>query len=182
MSEWESTSIGSERLLQLFLGQNGEIHGRHREVEWENEGIRGRLKADHRVQWNQGWDEQTNYLRVTANNENCAHNQFNSQGKIDFAFHPSNLRRRLPFCGGIRQFWTTKQKQPESLFAQSNRETDSTKAVDDISKKLEKKQDNCTTKDQQFCDITSFHPSGLIILCLTSVFHCHLWAFLLASG
>ena len=53
------------------------------EAEWENEGIRGRRKADHRGQWNQERDELTRYLRVTTNNKNWALNQFSWQGKHD---------------------------------------------------------------------------------------------------
>ena len=39
-----------------------------------------------------------------------------------FLFNASILSRRLPFCRGILQFWTTNQKQPESAFAKRNRE------------------------------------------------------------
>ena len=52
--ERESTSIERERLLESCLGKNGERSGRHSEVEWGNEGNRGRPKADQRTQWNVG--------------------------------------------------------------------------------------------------------------------------------
>ena len=54
VSEWESTSIERERLLELCLGQNGERYGRHSEAEWENGWSQGRPKADQRAQWNGG--------------------------------------------------------------------------------------------------------------------------------
>ena len=49
-SEWESTSIERERLLELCSEQQqAEMHS-DSEAERENEGIRGRPKADHRAQ------------------------------------------------------------------------------------------------------------------------------------
>jgi hypothetical protein len=50
-----------------------------------NEGIRGRPKADHRAQCNQGRYEQTNYPRVRVNNKNRALNQFSWQRENDFS-------------------------------------------------------------------------------------------------
>ena len=51
VSQWESTSTRRERLLELCFGQSRERCNRHREVDWENEGSRGRPKADKRAQW-----------------------------------------------------------------------------------------------------------------------------------
>ena len=51
----------------------------------QDEGIRGRPKADQRAQWNQWRDEQTHYPRVGVNNETWALNQFNRQRKHGFA-------------------------------------------------------------------------------------------------
>ena len=99
-----------------------ERYSRFSETEWENEGIRGRLKAERRAQWNQENDDQAEYPRVRVNNENWALNLVHCQGKIDFAVQLDDSSRRLPFCGGIIQFWTTNQEQPKSTFAQTNRE------------------------------------------------------------
>ena len=65
----------------------GERYGSHSEAEWENEGSRGRPKADQRVSWglyNWGRDEQTNQLRVWENAESWALNQVSWQGKHDY--------------------------------------------------------------------------------------------------
>ena len=56
-----------------------------------------------------------------------------------FLFNFSNLRRRLPFYRGIFQFWMTNQEQSKSTFTQRKRETESSNAVDDKSKKFDKK-------------------------------------------
>ena len=109
VSEWESTSIERERIMVLCLGQNGESCSRYSEAEWEKEGIRVRPKAFQKTQWNQGWDEQTNQPRVWANAGNWVLNQITWQGENDSYVPLNNSSRRLPFCGGIRQFWTTKQ-------------------------------------------------------------------------
>ena len=81
-------------------------------------------------------DELTIYLRITANNENWAINQFSWQGKDDSSVRRFNSSMRLPFCEGILQFWTTNQQRPEPTSEQRTREN--TEAVDDTSKKFDK--------------------------------------------
>ena len=85
-------------------------------------GVRGRPKADHKAQCNQGWDEQTNQPRVWANAENWALNQVSWQGKDDSSVPLDNSSNGLPFYGRILQLWTmTNQQRPESTFEQRNR-------------------------------------------------------------
>ena len=91
----ESTRMKKECLLKLCLGQNGERCSRHSEAEWENEGIRGRPKADQRAQWNQGRDEQANFPRVRVNNDNWEVNQLNSQGKDDYSVQRFNSEQEI---------------------------------------------------------------------------------------
>ena len=82
---------------------------KYSEAEWEKEGIRVRPKAFQKTQWNQGWDEQTNQPRVWANADNWALNQISWQGENNSSVPLDNSSKRLPFCGGIRQFSATKQ-------------------------------------------------------------------------
>ena len=88
VSEWESTHMKRERLLELCSGQNGESCRMHSEAERENEGIRGRPKADQRAQWNLGnWateeerqrytDEQTKQRWIWTDAENRELKQVN---------------------------------------------------------------------------------------------------------
>ena len=92
-------------------------------------------------------------------------------------FDSSNLRRRLPFYGGIFQFWTTKG----NLHTEEQRNRVIPKAVDENSKKFNKNK----TVSQQGITISWHHTFFLIriiFLFLQFVCDCHLWAFLLSSG
>ena len=78
-------ALGENAFCSCILDSTRNRCSRHSEAEWKNEGIRGRPKADHRAQSNQGRDEQTNQSRVWANAGNWVLNQFSWQGKNDFS-------------------------------------------------------------------------------------------------
>ena len=88
VSEWESTSIGRERLLESCL--------------WL---------------WKKDRNAQMKYPRVWGNDHHCRANHVTLQGKNDSSTQLDNSSRRLPFYGRILQFWpTTNQQRPESTF------------------------------------------------------------------
>ena len=61
-------------------------------------------------------DEQTKYPRVWAKDHHYRANHAISQGKNGSSIQLDHTWRRLPLCGGILQFWTTKQSRAESTF------------------------------------------------------------------
>ena len=85
-------------------------------------------------------------------------------------FKSSILSRRLPFCGGILQFWTTNRKQPESAFAQRNRDyKGSWKQI----KQKQREQNSFITRDQHFMAPRPFSHQdkvfGVSNSCLTDI-------------
>ena len=62
-------------------------------------------------------DQQTKYRRAWANDQHWRANHVILQGKNDSSVQLDNYSKRLPFCGGNLQFWTTtNQQRPESTF------------------------------------------------------------------
>ena len=61
-------------------------------------------------------DVQTKYPRVWANDHHWGTNHVILQGKDDFTLQLDKSSRKLPFCSGILQFWTTNHQPPESTF------------------------------------------------------------------
>ena len=96
VSAWERAPAWRENAFwSCVLDSSGQRCSRYSDAEWENEGIRGRPKADHRAQWNQGWDEQTNQPWVWANAGNWVLNQIGWQGKKDCSISLDNSSRML---------------------------------------------------------------------------------------
>ena len=155
VSEWESTRMKWERLLGLCSGQNRERCGRDSEVEWENERIRGRPKADHRTQWNQGCDELTNYLRVIANAENWMLNQISWQRENDCSIPLDNSSR-------IAILWRNSSilNHDESATARLNVWTKQQREFIRIwrqIKEIRQKRDSCRTRNQDFVAPAPYH-------------------------
>ena len=158
VSEWESTSIRRERLLELCRGQNGERYSRHSEAEWENERTRRRPKADQRAWWNHGRDELTIYLRITANKENWALNQYYSQGKIDFSV--LLFKSEKGDCRLVEGFFNFERRIKNNHSQPSHKKTEKQiyfKVSWRQIKQIQREQDSCITRDQHF---VAPHPSS----------------------
>ena len=67
-------------------------------------------------------------------------NQFSCQEEIDASVQLFESEKEIAICGGILQFRSTNQEQPKLIFAPRNRETEISKAVDENSKKIDKKR------------------------------------------
>ena len=137
VSEWESTSIRRERLLEMCLEQNGERCSRHSEAQWQNEGIfEGGRKPTKGRSGTRGEMVRQNIKRSQWVLKTERSISFILKEGVIIPCTTSILRRRLPFHEGIFQFWTTIQEHPESAFAKSNRETERSNTVHDKSKKF----------------------------------------------
>ena len=158
----------------VFGVEQRERYGRHSEVEWDNEGIFGGGLSGTKGEMIRQNIQESEWIMRTERSISSIRKE-----RLILLFNPSSLKRRLAFCVGILQFWITNQKQPASAFAQSNRETESSNAVDDKSKRFDKN----SKVVQQGINISWHHTllSGFDFFCLQFMSHCHLWAFLLSS-
>ena len=75
--------------------------------------------------------------------------------RLILLFNSSNLSRRLPFRGGIIQFRTTKQEQPNLTFTQSSKETER------LQRQLMRNQRKSTRTGQLYKKGSIFHGSIL---------------------
>ena len=166
---WESTSIRRERFLQLCLGQNGERCSRHSETERENEGIRGRPKADQGAQWYGGretgmhrWTD-----KIPKNRRKCWELSARS-GQLAKGKWLCCLTR--PLVKEIAILWRN-----SSILS---KEATTIRFHVRLQRNSEKQRQIQLTNFHGYPHLP-FQSSIFILLCLQIVFHCHPWTFLL---
>ena len=120
--------------------------------EWRN--LRRTPKADHRVQWSELRDEQTNYSGVRVNNENWLLNQFNSQGKVDFAVQLFKSVQEIAILWRNSSILNNKSKTTRVASAQRSRES---KHSWWQIKEIRQEQDSDSTLDQDFVAPAPYH-------------------------
>ena len=100
------------------------------------------------AQWNQGRDELTNYLQVTANNENWVLNQVSWQERMIILPHSTIIQGDCHFVEEIVNF---EQRIKNNQSQHSHRGTEKQRVQTQLMtnrRSSTKKQDSCTTRDQ----------------------------------